>query len=62
MLTRGRSMLILLVLLPLAAGGSGPASAVAQAAGPEAVRPASWPPFLIGASYQGPAARSWREN
>ena len=25
-----------------------------------AAKPAGWPSFLIGASYQGPAARSWR--
>jgi hypothetical protein len=55
-------MLIPLVLTLLAAGSSLPASSVAQAAGPEAARPASWPPFLIGASYQGPAARSWRDD
>lgn len=31
-----------------------------QPAGIVTARPASWPPFVIGASYQGPAVRAWR--
>lgn len=31
-----------------------------QPATTAAAQPASWPPFVIGASYQGPAVRSWR--
>jgi hypothetical protein len=72
----GRSLVLLLlaVLVAVGAGSSGSravaaasgspahsvdstAQAVAEAA---AARPPSWPPFLIGASYQGPASRSWR--
>ena len=58
------------VLIGLSAGG--PSGRVASASGPgsgtaelptmtaAAARPVGWPSFLIGASYQGPAARSWR--
>ena len=35
-------------------------SAERQATTAAAAKPAGWPTFLIGASYQGPAARSWR--
>lgn len=41
--------------------GTPSTAAVNAAAGAAAAEaPAGWPPFLIGASYQGPAARSWR--
>jgi hypothetical protein len=55
-----RPALLLLVVMLLVAGTAGTTGQVVDAASPEAARPASWPPFLIGASYQGPAARSWR--
>jgi hypothetical protein len=55
-----RAAMLLLVVMLLVAGTTGTSGQVANAASPEAARPASWPPFLIGASYQGPAARSWR--
>ena len=45
----------------VAAAASGPADLPATAAtATAAAKPAGWPSFLIGASYQGPAARSWR--
>jgi hypothetical protein len=55
-----RATLVLLIATLLAGSLFGRANPVAHAAAPEAARPASWPPFLIGASYQGPPARSWR--
>lgn len=65
---RGRAIHTLLMLvLALAVAGSlaGPprqatATASGAAAGPVSARTDSWPPFVLGASYQGPAARSWR--
>ncbi len=61
---------LLLVALALAVGlstGAGTlAPTAASAARPDpvagsaAARPASWPSFIIGASYQGPATRAWR--
>jgi hypothetical protein len=69
-------LIMLVILVGLSAGGPGSriAMAAGPAFGPAelssvvppalghtaAARPASWPSFLIGASYQGPAARSWR--
>jgi hypothetical protein len=60
----GRSLVLGLVALLLALGAGGPGRPAASASGPApdpgAARPASWPSFLIGASYQGPASRAWR--
>lgn len=56
----GRAVILFLVAMLLAASTPTTAHHIARAAGPGAARPASWPTFLIGASYQGPAARSWR--
>ena len=56
----GRWLLTLLVIVLLMSGSDLPAFRAARAAGPSAALPTSWPPFLIGASYQGPAGRSWR--
>jgi hypothetical protein len=63
---RWLTLVVLTVLVGL--GAAGPSGRVATAAGPAELppaaspdaRPATWPPFIIGASYQGPAARSWR--
>src|SRR4051812_30669827 len=57
---RGRSVVLLLLAALLVLGVGVPPRQIAQAAGPEAARPSSWPPFLLGASYEGPASRSWR--
>src|SRR4249919_2879000 len=64
----GRSLVLVMLaaLIGLSAGGTG--GRVASASGPAelpamtatAAKPSGWPSFLIGASYQGPAARSWR--
>ncbi|MCC7366953.1 MAG: cellulase family glycosylhydrolase [Chloroflexi bacterium] len=60
----GRALLLCLLVVLTGIASGAPASAAvplfpATPALPQA-RPASWPPFLIGASYQGPAARAWR--
>ncbi|HZO28713.1 MAG TPA: hypothetical protein VFH48_22290 [Chloroflexota bacterium] len=55
-----RAAMLVLVLLLLGAGFVEREPQTAHAAGPQASAPASWPPFVIGASYQGPASRSWR--
>jgi hypothetical protein len=59
--------LLLLTVVVSAAGPVQPAAALPSGAGaaspaatPAVAPPASWPPFLFGASYQGPAARAWR--
>src|SRR3954469_14553388 len=58
---RARAVLLFLVALLTTVNVAPTGHPVAAvAAGPAAGRPASWPPFLIGASYQGPASRSWR--
>jgi hypothetical protein len=68
----GRSLLLVVLAALIALGAGEPAGPVAAASGPAglpattaattaaAAKPAGWPSFLIGASYQGPAARSWR--
>lgn len=62
-------LLVLVVLLPLLHAGDAPtaqaalsaeASARRAPAPSAAARSDSWPAFVIGASYQGPAARAWR--
>jgi hypothetical protein len=64
---RGRmlhsSMVMLLVValgVSLAEPSRSAAAAPGAAGAPVVAPPSSWPPFLIGASYQGPAARAWR--
>src|SRR5687767_8042333 len=65
-IARSLVLAMLAVVIGLSAGG--PGGLVASASGPTeppsatavAAKPAGWPSFLIGASYQGPAARSWR--
>src|ERR1700752_3398248 len=64
----GRALVLvaMAVLIGLSAAGPGGQVALASesaelpAMTSAAARPAGWPAFLIGASYQGPAARSWR--
>ena len=67
----GRSLVLLMmaVLMGLSAGGPGgrvarrrlgPAPTSPRVKAWPRREPAGWPSFLIGASYQGPAARSWR--
>jgi hypothetical protein len=57
---RGHSAVLVAVTILVALGVGAPARHTASAAGPDAARPASWPPFVIGASYEGPASRAWR--
>ncbi|MGE3272563.1 MAG: hypothetical protein AB7P40_27725, partial [Chloroflexota bacterium] len=60
---RGVTLLVAMLLL-IGTNWDGPGQRVASAAGPAAAprvaSPDGWPSFVIGASYQGPAARSWR--
>ena len=64
----GRSLVLLMLAVLVAVGAGGPGGGVASASAPAeplitreaTAKPAGWPSFLIGASYQGPAARSWR--
>ena len=54
-------LMALMIGLGVGTGAPAPTTARAsQSATAVAARPTSWPPFIIGASYQGPATRSWR--
>ena len=50
---------VLLVLVTLSGSFTEP-TRQARAEAPVAARTSAWPAFVIGASYQGPAGRSWR--
>ena len=68
MLRAGRSLVLLTMAVLVGLSAGGPGGRIASASGSadlparetSAAKPSGWPSFLIGASYQGPAARSWR--